>query len=821
MAGWLATTANRNVCIGYQSAYSLTTGWSNVLVGTDAGSNLTEGLENTLFGHLAGFGITTESNNTMIGSYAGYDITAAYTLVIDCRRRGPGPFTSGLTPTHSIIYGIMADEPENQTLDFNIKTLSIGHDIVDDVIINFKTGGNSGLLTWDEGDDAFIFSDDVVIGSTFSLIVDTNTLVANLTGYTDKVGIGTATPADILDVLKAGTQLRLSYDASNYFTFAVQSDGDLTVDSNKASYDLDFGDGNLTTTGIGSFSKVIIDSDNTEALLVRQDGDALDVLKIDTTGASQALIIRQAADNQGIRLHGFGNVSAFSFNLYLDANGTGNFVTSGLMNFDAGSGGDTALNFYGSEHTFGRYGNTNNAPNRFYGYITGGGHDAKRYLEILIDDSDDFAHLSLDPAGGILGIKLDAEVVLPSDGLTLAADDVKLAIGASGTADSYFEWNETTYSKLRAYSATGIYDFTAAGNTDITFNFIGTDSSGRFDWDEDNDRFSFFNDILTSGKIHFRDTATGIYSLSPNILDIFAVTATRIGDSAAGAPTNYANFSATGDFSLVGSAQVVSDLPFADTKAVVFDKASGNGIKVDTTTPTFGWRDLLGDQFAKNTGGTKPTLTAYNGDVDAWQFSDGDEAFLTYHIPHDYVAGTDIYLHVHWSQTSATATGGTIDFKYFAIYSKGHNQTTGSAFTTTPITALFSSININDGASGLTRYQQHFTEVVISETSTDAKLSSCKSCLPHLTRLRRYLSNNILSHSASVYLGLPFLSFSSLGLPRRIAARYSATFAPGIVLVITKSAGIMFSLRVKIRGFGLGCYIRALIMNIYVVDERV
>lgn len=156
------------------------------------------------------------------------------------------------------------------------------------------------------------------------------------------------------------------------------------------------------------------------------------------------------------------------------------------------------------------------------------------------------------------------------------------------------------------------------------------------------------------------------------------------------------------------------DITLADAEFLILDKASGNGIKIDSATPTFGWRDLLGDQFSKNTGGTKPTLVTYNGAVDAWQFSDGDEAFLTFHIPHDYVIGTDIYLHIHWSQNNAGATGGTIDFKYFAIYAKGHNQASGSAFTGTPITALFSSININDGESGLLQYQQHITEVIIS-----------------------------------------------------------------------------------------------------------
>lgn len=158
------------------------------------------------------------------------------------------------------------------------------------------------------------------------------------------------------------------------------------------------------------------------------------------------------------------------------------------------------------------------------------------------------------------------------------------------------------------------------------------------------------------------------------------------------------------------------------TDDLVVPKASGEGIKVDVAAPTFGFADLLGDQFSRNTGASKPTLATYNGAVKAWQFSNGDEAHLSYHIPHDYVPGTDIHLHVHWSQNAAGATGGTIDFKYFAIYAKGHNQASGSTFTAIPITATFSSIDINDGGSGLNQYQQHLTEVTISAATATAAL---------------------------------------------------------------------------------------------------
>jgi len=195
----------------------------------------------------------------------------------------------------------------------------------------------------------------------------------------------------------------------------------------------------------------------------------------------------------------------------------------------------------------------------------------------------------------------------------------------------------------------------------------------------------------------------------------------------------------TNDFGLV----VLSANPLADLSALLLDqttpqtvingapifgegivlpKTSGKGIKVDSAAPTFGFADIIGDQFSKNTGATKPTLAAYNGVVKAWQFGNGDEAYMSFHIPHDYVPGTDIHLHIHWSQNAAGATGGTVDFRYTAIYAKGWNQAAGSAFTATPKTALFSSININDGGSGLNQYQQHLTEIIISAATATAAL---------------------------------------------------------------------------------------------------
>lgn len=212
-------------------------------------------------------------------------------------------------------------------------------------------------------------------------------------------------------------------------------------------------------------------------------------------------------------------------------------------------------------------------------------------------------------------------------------------------------------------------------------------------------------ELRFSGKIFTIDSAgtdlNGTYTGDGLVI----AGTSQLGD---GGSTNYTEISATGDILPKGSA------------FIVIEKASGNGIKVDHSTPTFGFADIIGDQFSRNTGATKPTLATYNGVVRAWQFGNGDEANLSFHIPHDYVAGTDIHLHIHWSQTSATNTGGDIDFRYTAIYAKGHNQASGSTFTSTPKTALFTSITLT--GAGSNQYQQHLTEVTISAATATAAL---------------------------------------------------------------------------------------------------
>lgn len=152
---------------------------------------------------------------------------------------------------------------------------------------------------------------------------------------------------------------------------------------------------------------------------------------------------------------------------------------------------------------------------------------------------------------------------------------------------------------------------------------------------------------LNGNKIEFFDAAVGIYSQADTFLDIFADGALRIGDSSAGAPTNYSNFSATGTLTFAGSARL--------TKKV--------------------W---LGSEVFKNQSGSTEGVSG-TGFKHSWEMTDGAAEYVTtsWYIPDNWVAGTDILAYVHWA-TPTTSQVGTWDLHYVAIAETEDTQGAGT-----------------------------------------------------------------------------------------------------------------------------------------------
>ena len=160
---------------------------------------------------------------------------------------------------------------------------------------------------------------------------------------------------------------------------------------------------------------------------------------------------------------------------------------------------------------------------------------------------------------------------------------------------------------------------------------------------------------------------------------------------------------------------------------------------------------MLGQIRTRGVGATDPNDATYVGNIKAYNFAVNDEAWIDYHIPHDYVSGTDIHLHFHWSTNSAIVTGGSVTWAADITYAKGHNQAAFSAVVNTTVV----------GNASTAQYQHMITEVQISASTPSASQIDSDNLEPDgVIMVRVYLSANNMTSSGAV--PDPFLHFADV-----------------------------------------------------------
>ena len=147
---------------------------------------------------------------------------------------------------------------------------------------------------------------------------------------------------------------------------------------------------------------------------------------------------------------------------------------------------------------------------------------------------------------------------------------------------------------------------------------------------------------------------------------------------------------------------------------IIFQKSSGTGIKVDTGVPTYPWCDLIGQISPHVGGGTAPvSLPFIGGNINNYCFDNNTVIdSIVYHIPHDYVPGSDLFLHLHWGH-NGTAISGNFVITWHCMYAKGHQQ---ASFQ--PEIDIVQTIPCTIGS--FPRYQHNITEFQITNGTGDA-----------------------------------------------------------------------------------------------------
>jgi hypothetical protein len=154
---------------------------------------------------------------------------------------------------------------------------------------------------------------------------------------------------------------------------------------------------------------------------------------------------------------------------------------------------------------------------------------------------------------------------------------------------------------------------------------------------------------------------------------------------------------------------------------IVVPKGSGAGIKIDPTlaSPDFGWKDLIGQINPHVGGGTAPASSLIRGTathIRAWSFTANQVIDdVTFHMPHDYVPGTDIFAHIHWTH-SGTSISGNLVMDWYVTYCKGYNQASQTFAAEKNITQTIPTANV----AAYPQYGHFIEEFQLSSSTPDA-----------------------------------------------------------------------------------------------------
>lgn len=168
----------------------------------------------------------------------------------------------------------------------------------------------------------------------------------------------------------------------------------------------------------------------------------------------------------------------------------------------------------------------------------------------------------------------------------------------------------------------------------------------------------------------------------------------------------------TGNETIAGVKTFEDDVKVVDS--VVFTNSPSVGIKVDRDVPNWAWADLTSTIVVDGASpSTSPTYAVYRGNIRQHQFDVNDVVYCTFHIPHDYATGTNLFIHTHWSHNVVGA--GNVTWEFEVSYAKGHNQAAFGAPVTVSVTQ----------AASTTQYQHMIAEVQLSDVGSPVgKLST-------------------------------------------------------------------------------------------------
>lgn len=181
---------------------------------------------------------------------------------------------------------------------------------------------------------------------------------------------------------------------------------------------------------------------------------------------------------------------------------------------------------------------------------------------------------------------------------------------------------------------------------------------------------------IADGTLHFKKTNNSIVNLSTGTLP------SQTGQAGQYLQTNgtSTDWVAPGnEVSFTTAAGASKPIPLAgvssgDSLSLATSLTFGTSAEIFTGSNNIGWRDITSDINVKGTGSNNPVWATVRNGISAYTFSATvmQEAWVNFHINHDYAPGTPVYLHVHWVNPGTNT--GTVRWGFEYSYAKGHGQ---------------------------------------------------------------------------------------------------------------------------------------------------
>lgn len=187
--------------------------------------------------------------------------------------------------------------------------------------------------------------------------------------------------------------------------------------------------------------------------------------------------------------------------------------------------------------------------------------------------------------------------------------------------------------------------------------------------------------------------------------------------------------------------------PSFDGSLNIQPSSEHDGIRLDGG---YTWIDLIGDVTPKVQGNSAVTYDVYRTSVYGWAHPLNAGGDLSYHVPHEYAKGTNVYLHPHWGHNGTNISGSLVITYNISLA----RRTTGVSTFSEPITIVqtLSSLNLTNSP----RYCHRVDEIQISNAGGTGGLLNSNDITVDSLILVHYTISTIPSITGGVK-NLPYL----------------------------------------------------------------